>query len=192
MRAGSRPSLSQEAFGFFVVITLSVLFLTCEVFSYWLVESQGVWADGQIVSISQCIGRYENHHDVHLSVSYLDRDGYQHVSETGCQMDSYVVGQFITIRYLPVVPWFILTREDIGDGQGRPLLILVVIDAICVPSAVVGLVYMTRAYRRRFAEGVAARQAIAAARGQSRPAARNPAQTRAIRAQRRAAGRRIY
>lgn len=164
------------------MVAVAMFFVTMSVLSYWLVETRGISVDGQIVRVQHCYGRYEDHNDVHLNVSFVDGNGNQRTSETGCEQDIYVAGQVITIRYLPIAPWFILMPEDIGDGQGPYLIAALAVDGICYALIVWGIVY----YRRRNGPlsdlfGTRHPRTAAQLQRQSR-AMRNLAHTRAVRA----------
>ncbi len=149
MYGASRLSPVGCAFYTFVGITISMLFFTWLTFRIWHVETAGVWTTGQIVGLSHCHDRHNNElATVNLQVSFTDTGGAQHVSQTDCEYDTVKVGQSIAIRYIPGDPGYILTRDDIGGGQGFPLAVLALLDVVCVTIVTLVAVLAIRASRR--------------------------------------------
>ena len=113
----------------------------------WLTESVGVSTVGQVVDISECIGRYDPAGSARLEVSFVDLQGYGRLADSRCETDAqaHQVGQQVTVRYLPFALWFILIPEDIGRNDGLVLLTSLIADAILVPLVVV----FARNYKRR-------------------------------------------
>lgn len=133
-----------------VGITIVMLWITGMVFHDWRVETAGVWTTGTITTINHC----HDHSNqvlstVQFTVTYADTHGVHYTSQTNCEYDTYRVGQSIAIRYLPSDPKYILTRVDIGGGQGFPLIMVGIFDIILSAVVVVGAILMIRASRRK-------------------------------------------
>lgn len=144
-----------------VLCAMTILFLvvTAQLFQDWRIETAGVWSMGTIVSINRC---YNSHGvrlaTVHLDVHFTDHHEASHISQTDCEYNRYNVGQSISVRYLPENPSHILIPADINGGQGLPLIVLLALDAICVPLSVLATVYALRRMRRQEAERAEARR----------------------------------
>lgn len=132
-----------------VALTILMFFFTSLTFRDWRVETAGVWTTGQITSVSHCRDRHNQVlSTVQFTVTYTDTHGIHHTSQTNCEYDTYRVGQSIAIRYLPSDPGYILTRVDIGGGQGFLLIVLSILDVVF--SAIVAVVAILKIrYARR-------------------------------------------
>jgi hypothetical protein len=149
MYGASRLSPIGCAFYTFMGITIVMLVCTWLTFRVWRVETTGIWTTGQIVAISHCHDRHNQElATVNLNVAFTDTSGAGHVSQTDCEYDTVKVGQSIAIRYIPGDPDYILTRDDIGGGQGFPLLVLTLIDIVCVTIVTLVAALAIRASRR--------------------------------------------
>lgn len=138
------------AFYTLVGLTILMLWITSMIFHDWRVETAGVWTTGQITHISHC----HNSHDqvlstVQFTVVYTDTRGVHHTSQTNCEYDTYRTGQSIALRYLPGDPNYVLTRADIGGGQGFPLLMVSILDVVFSTLVAVGAFLWIRAARRK-------------------------------------------
>jgi hypothetical protein len=118
-------------------------------FQNWRIETLGVWSPGMITYTDNCYSSHRVRLDtVKLSVEFTDIHGTTHVAQTSCEYNRYHEGQAIAVRYLPNDPSHILIQAEIGGGQGVPLIVMTVIDAICIPLFALATIYAIRRARR--------------------------------------------
>lgn len=135
-RSGRRkPARKKETFRAYLMAALLVTWGTSLVFTItnlgaWIVESMGTWTQGQIVSIHHCTSRSIELSTLALEISYPTGDGAQREGEASCESTPHSVGETVVIRYLPIFPWRVMTREDIGDGHGGWLLLSLAISGV--------------------------------------------------------------
>lgn len=142
-------SLKEFVFGCTLCAALLAFIFTVYNLCGWIVESEGAWARGQIIAIHTCVGRGQ-HGMTELDVSYTDSAGQQHIGGTGCHIRSNSIGQTITIRYLALFPWRVLTRDDIGSGFGRPLLLSLATGILTIPLTAYWIIGIKQEVDREF------------------------------------------
>lgn len=164
MYGASRLSPLGCAYYTFVGITILMFFFTVMTYRDWRVETAGVWATGQVVAISHCRDRHNQViSTVQFTVSYTDLHHVLHTAQTNCEYNTYHVGQSIAIRYLPDDPEYVLTRVDIGGGQGFPLIVLIALDVVFTAIVVtVAFLAMRASMRKRASQGRSAQPALIA------------------------------
>ncbi len=118
------------AWGFILVAGIVSLIFTFTNLCAWIVESTGTQASGHIVSIHHCTSRSTTLSTLALEISYTTPDGAQREGEASCEQPPHFVGEAITVRYVSIFPWRVMTREDIGDGHGGWLLLDLAITAL--------------------------------------------------------------
>ena len=154
-------------------LTIALFIITALIFHDWQVETSGVWTTGHIISVSHCRNRSNQMlSTVQFTVAFTDTHGVHQVAQTGCEDNTLRAGQTIAVRYLPSDPGYILTRADIGGGQGLPLIGVLILDATLSAVVIVGGGLMVRAARRKrvaAAPAPLAAQAASAVRSPYRP-----------------------
>ncbi len=172
-----KENIIGTAWGFILVVGIVALIFTFTNLCAWIVESTGSWAPGRIISIHHCTSRSATLSTLALEISYTTADGAQREGEASCEQPPHFVGEAITIRYVSIFPWRVMTREDIGDGHGGWLLFSLI-------STVLAATLIWWKISRENAESRA--QRAARLRNQLRNNAK-PTQNTGVRAQRRRA-----